>query len=102
MNLSVPFGSLAGSYADGSPILLVATSGHAESRASSAIEASGHRWSAVGLEQAVDRLSCQVAASGIWVEVDDCNRRQLSQLLDRRRPGSKRRIFRLRYRHRST
>ena len=82
MNMSVHSLSPAIAYADGPPILVVSSSAQAERRALDAIEASGYRWSTVRLEDAADRLNCQAAASGIWVEVDDLGGPLLDQLID--------------------
>ena len=70
-------------YSGPPPVLVVASSGEARSRASAMVEAAGYRVVAVGIDEAVDRLSIQAAASALWIEVDSDGGAPLDRLLDR-------------------
>ena len=74
-----PFGDPAGLP----PVLIAATSDEARARASVTAEAGGFRAAAVAVEEAVDRLDIQVAASALWIEVDRDPGATLDRLLDR-------------------
>ena len=78
LNFEVP-----GDYAGPPPILIAASSGDARQRAKMAAEAAGYRTAAVAIEDAVDRLDIQAAASAIWVELDSDGGTALDRLLDR-------------------
>ena len=70
-------------YAGPPPVLLAASSSRASTRAAATIEAAGFRIAAVPLEDALDRIAIQAAASAIWVEVDEDGGASLDRLLDR-------------------
>ena len=70
-------------YAGPPPVLIAASTPSASARAERAVEASGFRTATVALDQAVERLSIQAAASAFWVEVDDDGGAPLDRLLDR-------------------
>ena len=70
-------------YAGPPPVLVAASSGEARARACATIEAAGFRVAAVGIEEAVERLSIQAAASAMWVELDSDGGPPLDRLLDR-------------------
>lgn len=70
-----------GDYAGPPPILIAASSGDARQRAEMAAEAAGYRTAAVAIEDAVDRLDIQAAASAIWVELDSDGGTTLDRLL---------------------
>ncbi|HET9336786.1 MAG TPA: hypothetical protein VFO12_10330, partial [Sphingomicrobium sp.] len=84
MNASAhPNPSPLGDYAGPPPILIAASSEQARSRATVAAEAAGYRVAAVAVEEAVDRLNIQGAASALWVEVDRDVGDPLDRLLER-------------------
>jgi DNA-binding MarR family transcriptional regulator len=65
------------------PVLIAASSDGAKARARVTAEAAGFRVAAVAVEEAVDRLDRQVAASALWIEIDrDCGP-SLDLLLER-------------------
>lgn len=70
-------------YAGPPPVLVAASSSEGRSRASAMIEAAGFRVAAVAIDEAVDRLALQAAASALWVEVDSDGGAPLDRLLDR-------------------
>ena len=70
-------------YAGPPPVLLVASSDRANTRAAATIEAAGFRIAAVPLEGALERIAIQASASAIWVEVDEDGGAMLDRLLDR-------------------
>jgi len=70
-------------YAGPPPVLIAASSEQARDRAARTIEAAGYRIAAVAIEEAVDRLSIQAAASALWVELDRDMGAPLDRLLDR-------------------
>src|SRR6478735_716104 len=70
-------------YAGPPPVLVAATSRPALERAVAGVEAAGFRVAGMALEDAIDRLSIQPAASAIWVEVDRDVGGALDRLLDR-------------------
>ena len=72
-----------GDYAGPPPVLIAASSDAARERAIGAVEASGFRAATVRVEDAVDRLATQAAASAIWVEIDEDGGGPLDRLLDR-------------------
>ena len=72
-----------GDYAGPPPILIAASSDEARARALTAAEAAGYRTAAVAIEDAVDRLNIQAAASAIWVEIDRDGGTIMDRLLDR-------------------
>lgn len=75
--------SLLGDYAGPPPILIAASSDEARARAILTAEAAGFRIASVPVEEAVDRLSKQAAASAIWVELDRDAGAPLDRLLER-------------------
>lgn len=84
MNASThPTVSGLGEYAGLPPVLIAASSDEARSRAMMIAEAGGFRTVAVAIEEAVDRLDLQAAASVIWVEVDRDPGAPLDRLLER-------------------
>ena len=84
MNASAqPQDSPFGEYAGPPPILIAGSSDAARSRAVTIAEAGGFRTATVAIEEAVDRLDIQVAASAIWVEIDRDLGAPLDRLLDR-------------------
>jgi DNA-binding MarR family transcriptional regulator len=90
MNASLfPDSSGLGEFAGPHPILVVATSDSAARRAGEVIEAGGYRAVAVSLNEAADRIERQVAASAIWVEVDDDSGVLLDQLIQQLEDGAK-------------
>ena len=70
-------------YAGPPPVLIAASSPEARARAVAGVEASGYRTAAVAIDEAIERLSIQAAASALWVEVDADGGGQLDRLLDR-------------------
>jgi DNA-binding MarR family transcriptional regulator len=72
-----------GDFAGPPPILIAASSDEARARASIAVESGGFRTASVAIEDAVDRLDIQAAASAIWVELDRDAGAPLDRLLDR-------------------
>ena len=70
-------------YSGPPPVLVAASSSEAKARASAMVEAAGYRVASVGIDEAVDRLSIQGAASALWVEVDSDGGPALDRLLDR-------------------
>jgi DNA-binding MarR family transcriptional regulator len=70
-------------YAGPPPVLVAATSIEGRARASATIEAAGYRVAAVAIEEAVERLSIQAAASAMWIELDSDGGAPLDRLLDR-------------------
>jgi DNA-binding MarR family transcriptional regulator len=83
MNASTYPQSVSGDFAGPAPILIAASSDEARSRAAATAEAGGFRTAAVAIEDAIERLNIQVAASAIWVEVDRDPGSPLDHLLDR-------------------
>jgi DNA-binding MarR family transcriptional regulator len=65
------------------PILIAASSDEARARARVTAEMGGYRVAAVDIEEAVDRLDVQVAASAIWIEIDRDTGPSLDRLLER-------------------
>ncbi|QNN64169.1 winged helix-turn-helix transcriptional regulator [Sphingomonas rhizophila] len=65
------------------PVLIAASSEAAQRRAAATVEAAGYRSVSVPIEQALDRLALQAAASALWVEVDRDGGDALDRLLDR-------------------
>ena len=63
--------SQAVDYAGLPPVLVAASSDRALDNAAAAVEAAGFRLAPVTIEEAADRLAIQVAASAVWVEVDE-------------------------------
>ena len=72
-----------GDYAGPPPVLIAASSPEARARAERAVEASGYRAASVGIDEAIERLAIQAAASAFWIEVDDDGGATLDRLLDR-------------------
>lgn len=72
-----------GDFAGPPPILIAASSDEARARASVAAESGGFRTAAVAIEDAVERLDIQAAASAIWIEIDRDSGAPLDRLLDR-------------------
>ena len=70
-------------YAGPPPVLIAASSEAARDRAARTIEAAGYRIAAVAIDDAVERLSIQAAASALWVEIDRDAGAPLDRLLDR-------------------
>lgn len=84
MNASViPVSSSLNDYAGPPPILIAASSNEARARATVNAESAGFRAAAVAIEDAVERLNVQAAASAIWVEVDHDPGALLDRLLER-------------------
>ena len=75
--------SQAVDYAGLPPVLVAASSDRALDNAAAAVEAAGFRLAPVTIEEAADRLAIQVAASAVWVEVDEDGGVLLDRLLDR-------------------
>jgi DNA-binding MarR family transcriptional regulator len=65
------------------PVLVVASSDEARARARVTAEMGGFRVAAVAIEDAVDRLDVQVAASAVWIEIDRDTGSSLDRLLER-------------------
>ena len=82
MNSSAQRVSLLGEYAGVPPILVIAGSDVARRRASAVIDAGGYRSVPVALEDAVDRIELQPAASGIWIEVERDDEPGIDALID--------------------
>jgi len=69
-------------YSDLPPMLLAASSGRAMARAERSIAAAGFRVGArMPIESAVERIEQQVAASGLWVELDSDGGQAMDELL---------------------
>jgi len=84
MNASAyPNSPLLEDYAGPPPVLIAASSEQARDRAARTIEAAGYRTATVPIEEAVDRLSIQAAASALWIEIDQDHGAPLDRLLDR-------------------
>jgi DNA-binding MarR family transcriptional regulator len=84
MNASAyPDSSPLGDYAGPPPILIAASSDEARARAAVTAETAGFRSTAVAVEDAVDRLNIQGAASALWVELDRDAGAPLDRLLER-------------------
>ena len=84
MNASVtPVSSSLNEYAGPPPILIAASSDEARARATVTAESGGYRTVAFAVEDAIDRISIQAAASAIWVEVDRDAGAPLDRLLER-------------------
>ncbi|HEY0629791.1 MAG TPA: MarR family winged helix-turn-helix transcriptional regulator [Sphingomicrobium sp.] len=78
-----PYSAASGDYCGPPPILIAASSNRARRRALDAAEFAGYRTAAVAVEDAVDRLNLQAAASAIWLELDRDDGATLDRLLDR-------------------
>jgi DNA-binding MarR family transcriptional regulator len=72
-----------GGYAGPPPVLIAASSDQARARASITAQAAGYRTAAVAVEDAIERLNIQGAASAIWVEIDRDGGAELDALLER-------------------
>jgi len=72
-----------GDYSGPPPVLIMASSTEARARAMISAEAAGLRTAAVDIEQAIERLNIQGAASALWVEVDRDSGELLDELLER-------------------
>lgn len=84
MNASVtPITSSLNEYAAPPPVVIAASSNEARERAVVTAEAAGFRTAAVTIEEAVERLDFQGAASALWVELDRDTGAQLDELLER-------------------
>ena len=70
-------------YAGPPPVLLVAASAPSRARATANIEAAGLRTAPVALEEAIERIAIQPAASALWIELDSDDGAPLDRLLDR-------------------
>ena len=78
-----PVSSGQGDFAGPHPILIAASSDEARARARVTAEMAGFRVAAVAIEEAVDRLDLQVAASALWIEIDRDTGPSLDRLLER-------------------
>ena len=78
-----PVSSGQGDFAGPPPILIAASSDEARARARVTAEMAGFRVAAVSIEEAVDRLDLQVAASALWIEIDRDTGPSLDRLLQR-------------------
>ncbi len=72
-----------GEFAGPPPILLAASSDAARNRAAATIAAAGYRIASVPLDEALDRMAIQAAASALWLEIDEDGGAGLDRLLDR-------------------
>lgn len=70
-------------YAGPPPILIAASSAEATARATAVVEAGGYRTAAMAIEDGVERMNIQAAASAIWIEIDRDTGASLDRLLDR-------------------
>jgi DNA-binding MarR family transcriptional regulator len=70
-------------YAGPPPVLVVASSDQARARAVATIEGGGFRTAHTSVENALDRLALQAAASALWLELDEDPGAVLDQVLDR-------------------
>ena len=77
-----PASSLA-DYGGPPPVLLAASSGPPRDRATASIEGAGLRTAPVALDEAIERIAIQPAASALWVELDSDGGPSLDRLLDR-------------------
>ena len=75
--------SALGDYAGPPPVLIAASSDEARARAVITAQAAGYRTAAVPIEQAIERLNIQGAASALWLEIDRDGGAQLDELLER-------------------
>ena len=78
-----PVSSGEGDFAGPPPIFIAASSDEARARARVTAEMAGFRVAAVSIEEAVDRLDLQVAASALWIEIDRDTGPSLDRLLER-------------------
>ena len=78
-----PVSTGQGDFAGPPPILIAASSDEARARATVTAEMAGFRVAAVAIEEAVDRLDLQVAASALWIEIDRDTGPSLDRLLER-------------------
>jgi DNA-binding MarR family transcriptional regulator len=83
MNASTYADLALGDYAGPPPVLIAGSSDEARARAAITAQAAGYRTAAVAIEEAVERLNMQGAASALWVEVDRDGGTKLDELLDR-------------------
>ena len=84
MNASAhPQSSPLGDYAGPPPVLIASTSEEARARAVVTAEAGGFRTATVEVDDAVERLNIQGAASALWVELDRDVGAPLDRLLER-------------------
>ena len=83
MNASTYADHALGDYAGPPPILIAGSSDEARARAAITAQAAGYRTAAVAIEEAVERLNIQGAASALWVEVDRDGGSELDVLLER-------------------
>lgn len=77
------FSTEFGDYSPNHPILVIASSVEARSSAAAATEAAGFRTVTVDVDEGVERLSIQAAASAVWVEIDRDTGGSMDKLLDR-------------------
>lgn len=70
------------SYSDKPPVLIGASSRAALDRAVRTIETSGHRFDAVTIDSAVERIERQVAATALWIELDRDGGADMDEMLE--------------------
>jgi DNA-binding MarR family transcriptional regulator len=66
-----------------SPVLVIASSAPAARRAAETIELAGFPVVSVQIDEAIDRLDIQAAASACWIEIEEDDGALLDRLLDR-------------------